>query len=114
MLVLALALLGRASLPDNLREEHMSLEYDDALDTLSVARFILRHRQDDIQHHSSGVDFVDSILYCNTVQVCPDILSSCQKLQPYASCEKPQELLIWQRVLYLEVSFPRMPPLISF
>jgi hypothetical protein len=33
---LVLTLLGRASLPDNLREEHMSLEYRFALDTLSV------------------------------------------------------------------------------
>jgi hypothetical protein len=34
--MLVLALLGRESLPDNLREEHMSLEYNAALDVLSV------------------------------------------------------------------------------
>jgi hypothetical protein len=34
--VLVLALLGRASLPDNLRHQHISLEYDTGLDTLSV------------------------------------------------------------------------------
>lgn len=34
--MLVLALLGRASLPENLREEHTSLEYNKALDVLSV------------------------------------------------------------------------------
>jgi hypothetical protein len=34
--MLVLALLGRASLPENLRQEHMSLKYDAALDVLSV------------------------------------------------------------------------------
>ena len=34
--MLVLALLGRASLPENLREEHASLEYNHALDILSV------------------------------------------------------------------------------
>jgi len=33
--MLVLALLGRASLPENLREEHISLEYNDDLDILS-------------------------------------------------------------------------------
>jgi len=58
---LVLSLLGRASLPENLRETYVPLEYGKALDVCQG--FDLYNRQDNIQHNNNSFNCIIIILH---------------------------------------------------